>query len=224
MPNHVLMFVSVSAVGGVLAFLIVRWRGGKGLEVWLGRIGMRTVLASFLTAVISGLLYSIVHESGHALFGVLLGGTVESVTWTIFSGVEPQVSFSHLPPSAEHWTWAGGYLVPTGVALVCMTVWFVCLRGLRSARFGLAVLLVPASVLLVCNLGCLPELFAPTSHLRSVASCCGLGKTGEVILATCLASVSLALMGMAVWAARCRVSASNLQRGAPPNGGTSTPA
>jgi hypothetical protein len=192
----------VGALAGVLAVLLVKRLTGKGLAAWFSRVGHRAALAAFLAGVLSATFYSVVHECGHVLFAVALGGKVRSVTWTIFSRVEPHVAYDYLPLGADPWARAGGFLLPTGVALVLMAAWFVFARGRRSAGLGVGLLLVPAATLLMCNLGCVPELFEQHSHLRSLAAHYGLDKTGEVVLASCLAAVSSALIWTIVGAAR----------------------
>ena len=224
MSGRVATVVAVGALGGVLAVLLVKRSAGKGLKAWLSRVGHRTALAAFLAAVLSATFYSVVHEFGHVLFAVALGGKVRSVTWTIFSSVEPHVSYNYLPLGADLWARAGGHLLPTGVALVLMAAWFVFIRGRRVAGLGVGLLLVPAATLLLCNLGCVPELFQQRSHLRSLAAHYGLGKTGEVILASCLAAVSIALIWIVVGAARntWRASPEIHIQSAAPNGGPAT--
>lgn len=152
----------------------------------------KSTVARFVAAVVSGLLYSVVHEFGHFIFAVALGGTVGSVTLTIFSNAEPHVSYSHLPANAAPWAWAGGYLFPTALALVLIAAWYSRRRWLSS--LSASILLIPAATMLLCNLGCIPELFEPNSHVGKFTSYYGMGKMGEALVSLLFAGASLAIL------------------------------
>ena len=89
-------------IGAVIAIITMRI-GGKKLISRLNRVHRRTLVSGIIIAAVSGLLYSVVHEFGHYIFAVALGGEVRSITWTIFGTVEPHVSYHYLPPAARPW-------------------------------------------------------------------------------------------------------------------------
>ena len=192
MTSRTMIMITAGAVVGVVATLLINWFTGRRLGAWLKRVGRRTVIAGFVAAVVSGLLYSVVHEFGHFIFAIALGGTVESVTWTIFGNTEPYVSYGYLPEGVAPWASAGGFLVPTAMGLVLIAAWF--LRRRQWSSLIASVLLIPATTLLICNLGCVLELFQQTSHVRRFTSYYGMGKFGEVMVALALAGASLAML------------------------------
>jgi hypothetical protein len=121
----------------------------------------RLLLVIGATTAFSGIvLYSLVHEAGHLLFGWLWGGTPawNQVSWTIFSGEEPHAAFRSLPDEAVPWMGAGGMLLPTFVGCVLVAAGFW--RGGRVARWVRLVLVTAGAMLLLGNLG----LFADTDH------------------------------------------------------------
>ena len=99
MTSQTMIVIAVGAAGGVFVTLLVRWFTGRKLDVWL-QDNRRIFVTGIVAAVISGLLYSVVHEFGHFIFAVALGGTVRSVTWTVFGNAEPHVSYGDLPHNA----------------------------------------------------------------------------------------------------------------------------
>ncbi len=191
LPNHIVRVIVVSAVGGVVGVLL-GGLSGRRFGVWFRRVDRRTVVAWFVAAMVSGLGYSVVHEFGHCIFAVALGGTVESATWTIFSHAEPHVSYSHLPARAAPWASVGGCLFPAALALVLIAAWYPGRRWFSS--LGTGILLIPAATMLVCNLGCIPEWFEQSSHIGKFTSYYGMGKMGEVLMSLLFSGASLAIL------------------------------
>jgi len=177
--------VTVGVVVGLFVTTVFRTTTAR----LFNQIGRNTLLAAAVTAAISGLLYSVVHEFGHAIFATVLGGEVRSVTWTIFSGQEPHVSYNYLPDHARPWSSAGGYLFPTIIALLLVTTWLFFAHHL--SRLWSLLLLIPSVIFLLCNFGSVFELFSKNSHMRRVANYVGVGRPGEVLLALALVSLSL---------------------------------
>ena len=186
-----MIVIAVGAAGGVFVTLLVRWFTGRKLDVWL-RDNRRIFVAGVIAVVFSGLLYSAVHEFGHFIFAVALGGTVRSVTWTIFGNAEPHVSYGDLPPNAVPWASAGGYLVPTALALVLIAAWY-CRRH-RWSPLSTTVLLIPAAIMLICNVGVATEMLRQRSHVGKFTSYYGMGKIGEVIVSLSLAAASITIL------------------------------
>lgn len=156
--TRVLIFVSCLA--GIAASY---W----GWRVPLPGQNRRRWLVGALIMAFSGLvLYSVVHEGGHVLFGMLFGGELDpaGIRWTIFSGEEPHAAFRHLPPDAFPWMTAGGVLLPTLIGLVLVVIWFW--RGGRMSWWLQFILVIPALALLLGNIG----LFADAGHTLPLAS------------------------------------------------------
>jgi hypothetical protein len=84
---------------------------------------------------------------------------------------------------------SGGFLFPTGLAFVLIGVWYFRRRH-WSALFA-TVLLIPAAIMLISNLGCMLELFQQNSHIGQFVSYYGMGKIAEILASLLLAGVSL---------------------------------
>ncbi|HEY5910986.1 MAG TPA: hypothetical protein VJA21_10330 [Verrucomicrobiae bacterium] len=125
-------------------------------------------------AVISGLLlYPVIHEFGHILFGVVGGGEPDwaAVVWTPLGGEEPHAAFSYLPQGAGPLMSAGGTLLPTLAALVLLAAWALLNK---RVSWPLSAVLVALPVLwLISTLGCLFELYQ-NSHMDALAVHLGL--------------------------------------------------
>ncbi len=161
------------------------------LHPHVARIGGKRVLFLAVAAAISGaVLYPIVHEGGHIVFGMLFGATPDwhAVVWTSFGGEEPHASFAHLPEGAGPFMSAGGPILPTLFALVLLLVW----RFVRQkAPWAVSATLVLVPVLfLFSTLGCLFELYG-NSHMDALAV--HLGLTGPLRVAFSLSPLLLAL-------------------------------
>jgi hypothetical protein len=118
------------------------------------QITSRRRLTFIATALVSGLImYSVVHELGHYVFGTMFGGRVREAVWTVFEGDEPHVSFASLPPGAGVWMQAGGVLLPTALGVVIILLWLALRR--RLSWLGHTLMLTPACILLTGNLGLL---------------------------------------------------------------------
>jgi hypothetical protein len=188
----IIVLIAAGVVGGLLTLLLDPL-GRRHRDARRRRIDPRPAVAGFVAAVVSGLLYSVVHEFGHVIFGIAAGGTVESVTWTIFGNTQPHVSYACLPACAAPWAHAGGYLFPTGLALFSLAVWYF--RRRHWSPPATAVLLVFAALMLLPNWGCLPELFdEPNSHFGRFAAYYGIGRSGEVLVVLAFAGASTAIL------------------------------
>jgi hypothetical protein len=137
-------------------------RPGQSLRRWR--------VAGLVLAFSGLVLYSVVHEGGHLLFGALFGGQQDwqAVRWTVFSGEQPHVVFRRLPEAAMPWMSAGGILLPTLVAVALLLLWHLLGRGATWWLQLLAVL--PALALLLGNLG----LLADAGHTLRLATHLGL--------------------------------------------------
>lgn len=200
----VLMATRVVMLGLSAAF-VTAWLFGVRVRrrQWDAR-QRRVLVLLAATAALSGLvLYSIVHEAGHLLFGCLWGGTPawDQVSWTVFSGEEPHASFRSLPREAEPWMAAGGLLLPSlvGCVLVAAGSW----RGERSAWWVQGVLVTVGAVLLLGNLG----LFADSGHTLPQARHFGAHGTLAQIMALMPAMLTLAISGCLGYRLRWRAEA-----------------
>ncbi len=154
------------------------------------KLGAKRILFIAATAVISGLmLYPIVHEGGHMVFGMLFGAkpSWDGVVWTCLGGEEPHTAFSYLPESAAPFMSAGGPILPTLVALLLLVIWrFRC----KSASWSESATLVSIAVLfLFSTLGCLFELYRNT-HMDALSVHFGL--TGPLRIAFSLSPLLVA--------------------------------
>jgi hypothetical protein len=182
-----LMWARVAALAVVAALVMARL---LGVRIDRRRWDVRRLLVIGATTALTGIvLYSLVHEAGHLLFGWLWGGTPawHQVSWTIFSGEEPHAAFRSLPDEAVPWMGAGGMLLPTlvGCVLVAAGFW-----GGRVARWVQLVLVTAGAVLLLGNLG----LFADTGHMLPLAHRLGLhGALAQTV------ALTPAVLTLAIW-------------------------
>jgi hypothetical protein len=175
---------------GLSATLALAWL--FGVRVDRRQWDMRRLLVVGGTAAFFGIVvYSLIHEAGHLLFGLLWGGKPawDQVSWTVFSGEEPHAAFRSLPGDAVPWMSAGGMLLPTlvGCALVAVGFWW----GGRVAVWLQLVLVTSGSVLLLGNLG----LFADTDHMLPLALHLGFHGTLAQIVALLPAVLTLGIFG-----------------------------
>ena len=147
------------------------------------------MLVGFAVAIASGLLYAPIHECGHAIFAVCLGGQVRSIAWE-------HVYYKTLPQGVAPWATAGGALFPTGLAFLLVGIWLLLAE--RCSAICTRLLLVPSAIFLFCNTGCLVELLQKNGHLAGLASYYGMGKLGELLLSLTLILVSI-LIYTAIW-------------------------
>ena len=156
------VLIGLSAVG--LLALILR-RHAAPVEAFRAELTAFQCTVLVVVAVMSaGLLYPTIHESGHALVGLILGGDIERIVFTSIAGETPHVTFRHLPDSAGPWMNAGGALFPVIVAYVVLAAWFAL--GRRLSVFLQALLLIPAVLLLAPGFGI-------DDHLRGMAQSIG---------------------------------------------------
>jgi hypothetical protein len=179
------------ALLAVSAALMATWLFGVRVDrrQWGTRRGLAVI---GVTTAFSGIVfYSIIHEAGHLLFGVLWGGTPDwdQVSWTFFSGEEPHAAFRSLPPQADPWMGAGGILLPTlvGCALLAAGYW----RGRRFASWVHLVLVTAGAALLLGNLG----LFADTGHTLPLAIHLGFRGILAQLVSVIPAALTLATYG-----------------------------
>jgi hypothetical protein len=203
-----LMGARVAALAVVVALVIARLFGLRiHLRQWAARRRRELAVVAATTAFMGLVLYSIVHEAGHLLFGWLWGGTPawSQVSWTIFSGEEPHADFRSLPAEAVPWMGAGGMLLPTlvGCVLVAACFW----RGGRAARWVQLVLVTAGAVLLLGNLG----LFASTDHTLPLALHLGLRGALAQVAALMPAVLTLGVYGYIGYRLRVRSEARGTQ-------------
>jgi hypothetical protein len=177
---------------GLSAALGAAWLFGVRVRrrQWDARRRLVFVVLGATTAFSGLILYSIVHEAGHLLFGWLWGGTPawDQISWTIFAGEEPHAAFRSLPSDAVPWMAAGGMLLPTLVG--CALVAAGLRRGGRGGSWIQLVLVAAGAVLLLGNL----SLFVDTGHTIPLAH--RLGFHG--VLAQ-LVALTPAVLTLAIW-------------------------
>ena len=118
------------------------------------------------------ILYPSLHELGHALVGTALGGRVEKIVFTPFTGETPHVRFTKQPPKeALPWKAAGGPLLPVVTGCGLLILWRAFRR--RLSPFLEALLLVPTLALV---------LPIPGPELRRAALKLGCSSTGSILL------------------------------------------
>jgi len=192
-------FVIVASCLGGLAGLGAK-RSRKVVN--LGRrIGAQRICFAGAVALVSGfVLYSIVHEFGHYIVGIMLGGEVRDVVWTVLSGQEPHVSFSSMPEGAGPWMSAAGPILPTLVAVVLIAIWLVFSK--RMPWYVGVCLVVPGLAFLFANLGCIFELFDSGAHMNRLSSHLGLKGFVRVVFELLPLFVSLVMFGLVGWRIR----------------------
>jgi hypothetical protein len=180
-PTSRSFLLALAAIGVVLHVASRRFKLKR--QIALPR---RLTLAG--TALFSGLiLYSVIHELGHYLFGRAFGGRVREVVWTLLEGDKPHVSFASLPPGTGVWMQAGGVFLPTAIGIGGIVLWLVLRR--RLSWLGQTLILTPACVLIAGNLG----LLAADDHHLS-------GLMGRTAVAVPVFSIAiLALVAVRLW-------------------------
>jgi uncharacterized MnhB-related membrane protein len=167
--------------------------------LWLRALGSHFTRRQFVALIAFGIfscviLYPILHESGHALTGLALGGRIDRVVFTGLSGETPHVEFSHLPPDALPWMSAGGEFLPILFAYGLLIVWFGL--GRRLSVFRQVLLLTPAVLLLL-------QEAAIDDHLRGMALQLGCRGQGSILLVETipawLALVAYGVLGWRLW-------------------------
>ena len=184
------VLIGLSAVG-VLALTLRRHAAPiKALRAELTTIQCTVLVA--VAVVSAGLLYPTIHESGHALVGLILGGDIDRIVFTSITGETPHVTFHYLPDSAGPWMNAGGALFPIIVAYVVLAAWFAL--GRRLSVFLQALLLIPAVLLFAPG-------FGVDDHLRGMAQSIGVnGEQGIFLVKTLPVWFALvAYMALAVY-------------------------
>ena len=140
------------------------------------RASLTTLQCTVLVAIAilsAGIFYPAIHESGHALLGLILGGQIEQIVFTSLTGETPHVTFRHLPDAAGPWMNAGGVLFPVLVAYVILTGWVAF--GRRLSVFLQALLLIPVVFLLAPGFGI-------DDHLRGMALSIGVNSQQGIFL------------------------------------------
>jgi hypothetical protein len=165
-----------------IAAVLFGWR-----LAWHGCQRRRLRVAAAILAFSGLVVYSLVHEGGHLLFGVLFGGQPNwhAVRWTVFSGEEPHVAFQHLPSDALPWMSAGGILFPSFVGIALILLWWFAEK--RVLWWLQLLTIIPGFVLLLGNLG----LFADAGHTLPLALHFGLSGAMAQIVARSPAIVTL---------------------------------
>jgi hypothetical protein len=164
-------------------------RPARALLMPLPLVGL--IILSVLSCAI---LYPALHEAGHLLAGLALGGRVEETVLTLATGETPHVKFSYLPDGVQPWMSAGGVFLPIFVASGLLIVWFAL--GRRLSLLPQTLLLVPALLLLLPSFGI-------DDHLRGMALRFGCRSQGGILLVkTIPAWLTLAaygLVGRTLW-------------------------
>ncbi len=193
--------VLLSMAFSMLAVLVLARRGVSALA----RTKIRRGFVLLAVSVISGLvLYPVLHEGGHMIFGILFGARPNwsGVVWTCLSWEEPHGSFSYLPESAAPFMAAGGHTLPTLAALLLLLIWkLTC----KNASWPVSAVLVTLPVLLLLGtLGCLFELYQNT-HMDALAVHLELTGPLRVIVSLSpllVAAAAYAWLGIVYWRSR----------------------
>lgn len=194
-----LMGARVAALAVFATFVAARLFGVRiDWRQWDARRRRALPVVAATTALTGLVLYTIVHEAGHLLFGWLWGGTPawSQVSWTVFSGEEPHAAFRSLPDEAVPWMGAGGMLLPTfvGCVLVGAGFWW----GARVAPWMQLALVTAGALLLLGNLG----LVADTDHTLPLALHFGLPGVLAEIAALMPVALTLAIYGYIIYRLR----------------------
>ncbi len=191
--------LGAGTLAGLTALGLISLFRHRRSMLWLGTLRSRLTDRQWGVAIAFGIfssaiLYPIVHESGHALAGLALGGRIDEVVLTGLSGDTPHVKFSHLPDGAGPWMRAGGVFLPILVAYGLLVVWLG--PGRRLSVFRQVLLLTPAVLFLVSGFGI-------DDHLRGMAEQLGCASEGSVLLVKTipawLALAAYALVGRRLW-------------------------
>ncbi len=184
------MLFGLAATGLISLFLHRRrtlWLGTLRSRLTRLQVGVWAVFVLFSTAIV----YPTLHEAGHALTGLALGGRIDQVVFTGLSGDTPHVKFSYLPDGARPWMSAGGVFLPILIAYGLLVVWFG--PGHRLPVFRQVLLLTLAVLLLISGFGI-------DDHLRGMAQQLGCTSRGSVLLVkTIPAWLALAAYAAIAW-------------------------
>jgi hypothetical protein len=181
--RFILLPIGVSSIAALTV-------GGK-VRSQTRKLGAKRFLFLLGVAVVNGLiLYPVLHEGGHVVFGMLRGAKPdwEGVVWTCLSGQEPHASFASLPPGAGPLMSAGGHILPTVAALLLLLAWRLFYKN-ASWYFSAALLWVPL-LILFSTLGCLFEL-NQQSHMDALAV--GFGLSGPLRIGFSLSPLLVAI-------------------------------
>lgn len=191
--------LGAGTLAGLTALGLISLLRHRHRMLWLATLRSRLTDRQWVVSIAFGsfscaILYPIVHESGHALAGLVLGGRIDEVVFTGLSGDTPHVKFSHLPDEAGPWMRAGGVFLPILVAYGLLIVWFG--PGRRLSVFRQVLLLTPAVLLLVSGFGI-------DDHLRGMAEQLGCRGQGSILLVKTipawLALAAYAAIGWRLW-------------------------
>lgn len=154
------------------------------------------VTISILVALTGLVLYPAVHESGHALVALALGGEVKNIVFTPLGGQQPHVSFGRVPDAVHTWNGPGSVFLPILVAYALILIWLPLRRLL--GRFTKTVLLTPAVTLLFAGFGI-------DDHLLPLAEYLGITTSAGIMLIKLIPAL-LAVAAYALIASRIRHS------------------
>ncbi len=191
--------LGAGTLAGMTALGLVSLLRHRHRMLWLRTLRPRLTARQWLVSIAFGvfasaILYPTVHESGHALAGLALGGRLERVVFTGLSGDTPHVKSSYLPDGARPWMNAGGVFLPILVAYGLLAVWFGL--GRRLSVFRQVLLLTPAVLFLFSGFGI-------DDHLRGMAEQLGCRGQGSILLVKTipawLALAAYAAIGRRVW-------------------------
>jgi hypothetical protein len=135
------------------------------------QLGFKRVLFLVIVVATVDFLHSPIHEFGHYAVGVLLGGKVDRVAWTVLSGEVPHVSFRSIPAEADPWMKAAGTLFPFFAGIALLTTWLIVAS--RTSWYFSAALLVSGVALLFFTLNAIPQVLQfeklPYEHMGALA-------------------------------------------------------
>jgi len=184
---------------GLIGFGLISLFLHRHRMLWLRTLRSRLTDRQWIVLIAFGIfscaiLYPVLHESGHALSGLALGGRIDQVVFTGLSGETPHVKFGYLPHDALPWESAGGVFLPILIAYGLLIVWFGL--GRRLSVFRQVLLLTLAVLLLVPSFGI-------DDHLRGMALQLGCTGPGSVLLVKTipawLALAAYAVLGRRLW-------------------------
>lgn len=174
-PRFRVLFAVSSALGLLMSALC--WRFKRNL--FSLRLERKQLFYTVFIAILSVLLYAVVHELGHWFVGYLGGGTATEIVWTPLSGEEPHVSFGTLPEAVVPWMIAGGVWIPTIIGLALVLTWLIFSRRIYRP-LGYA-LIIPGVLFLLSNVACLLPA-GPDGHRKALSTALGLqGFAGTLV-------------------------------------------
>lgn len=190
------LLILLSCLSGLLSCLVVSLIRPVHF-VRVKGIPRRRILVGASVLCVSGvLLYPIVHEGGHALFGLASGGKVTSVVWTALSGDEPHVEISGLSEGGQAWMSAGGILFPTIVGVLLLGIWFPLRR--RLPWYAAVMFVLPGFALLAGNLGYLIEVIQGAGHLHALTRYYALSGLIGLAVKLCPVAATVVLFVLAI--------------------------